>query len=309
MRTVISAFVLVTTMYAGPCWAQSDRSANSETKVLLPEPAMLGAHMARGVKAAKPVKSPNLIYHNGGVAVSGAQVTAIFWGTKWNSASFVGDKITGIDSFYGGVGNTSYVGTNTEYTSTDTGTVANVSAAVTYNGHIVDTSAAPSRAPQTSAILAEVCSKISNPIENGYYPVYIDAPRGHAGYCAWHSWGTCNGVNVQFGFFFNLDGDPGCDPEDSSSGHSQGLAAIGNVSGHELSEELTDPRGSGWYDANGAENADKCAWTFGASLLNFGGKTGQWKIQGNWSNNAYDSNSGYTDPTQGMVRGCIDGTN
>jgi hypothetical protein len=308
---MIFAFV-VSSLCAAPAWAQSDRSANSETKVLLPEPAMLGAHLARGVKAARPVKppkSPNLIYHNGEVAVSGAAVTAIFWGNKWSNATFAADKITGIDGFYGGVGNSSYLQTNTEYTSTDTGVVRNVSPAVNYSGHIVDTSAGPSRAPQTSAILAEVCAKISSPVENGYYPVYIDAPRGHAGYCAWHSWGTCNGVNVQFGFFFNLDGDPGCDPDDPNTTHSQGLEALANVSGHELSEELTDPRGSGWYDQSGAENADKCAWTFGASLLNFGGNNGHWKIQGNWSNEAYSAGAGYTDPSAGLVRGCIDGTN
>ena len=46
----------------------------------------------------------------------------------------------------------------------------------------------------TSAILAEVCKVITNPVANGYYPVYVDSPRGHAGYCAWHSYGTCNGV-------------------------------------------------------------------------------------------------------------------
>ena len=52
----------------------------------------------------------------------------------------------------------------------------------------------------------------NRPVANGYYPVYSDQPRGNAGYCAWHSSGTINGIRVQFGFFFNLDGDPGCDP-------------------------------------------------------------------------------------------------
>ena len=53
---------------------------------------------------------------------------------------------------------------------------------------------------------------ISRPVANGYYPVYTDVPRGHVGYCAWHSYGTVNGVPVQFAFFYSLDGDPGCDP-------------------------------------------------------------------------------------------------
>ena len=53
----------------------------------------------------------------------------------------------------------------------------------------------------------------NHPVANAYYPVYSDQPRGNAGYCAWHSSGTINGTRVQFGFFFNLDGDPGCDPQ------------------------------------------------------------------------------------------------
>ena len=57
---------------------------------------------------------------------------------------------------------------------------------------------------------------------------------------------------MQFGFFFNLDGDSGCDPQSPSSlGHSQGLAALANVSGHELSEMLTDPQLNAWYDQQG----------------------------------------------------------
>src|SRR5436309_1646877 len=80
-----------------------------------------------------------------------------------------------------------------------------------------------------------------DPNGNGYYPVYTDIKRGHANYCAWHSAGTCGGVPVQFAFFFNLDGDAGCDPQDTQTGHSQGLAALVNVTGHELSEARSDP--------------------------------------------------------------------
>src|SRR5439155_15067411 len=194
--------------------------------------------------------------------------------------SYRGDKLSGIDSFYGGVGGTSYAGTNTEYTDAS----GKVSSAVSYTGHLVDTSAAPSHAPQTSTIAAEVAKMIPSPVANGYYPVYVDTARGSTRYCAWHSWGTVNGVNVQFAFFFNLDGDPGCDPGSPSTSQSQGLAALGNVSGHELSEALTDPALNAWYDSSGAENADKCAWTFGSRLVSFKNGT-SWKIQGNWSNN------------------------
>jgi hypothetical protein len=139
------------------------------------------------------------------------------------------------------------------------------------------------------------------PTAGDYYPVYVDTPRGNAGYCAWHSSGSIAGRTIQFAFFFKLDGDPGCDPGsslDAKTGSSQGLTALGNVSGHELSEMLTDPQLNAWYDRQGAENADKCAWKFSGSTLTFGGK--KWIIQGNFSNANYNANTGY-------VRGCIDG--
>jgi len=39
-----------------------------------------------------------------------------------------------------------------------------------------------------------------------------------------------------------------------------------SVLAHELEEANTDPELNAWYDASGAENADKCAWTFGQNL-------------------------------------------
>ncbi|MFL6033813.1 MAG: hypothetical protein ACJ74I_01920, partial [Gaiellaceae bacterium] len=191
------------------------------------------------------------------------------------------------------VGGSSYMGTNTEFT----GTNGRVSTAVTYNGSTTDLSAPLRGSPKVSDILAEVCRQISNPVSNGYYPVYVDTPRGHAGYCAWHSYGTCSGVPVQIGFFFNLDGDPGCDPQSPASlGHSQGLAALANVTGHELSEMLTDPQLNAWMDQRGDENSDKCAWTW-SGTVSIGGQS--WKIQGNWSNAAANARSGYANA------GCI----
>ena len=72
-----------------------------------------------------------------------------------------------------------------------------------------------------------------------------------------HSSGACSGgskgVLIQFAFFFNLDGDLGCDPGDKLTGNSQGLAAIVNVSGHELTEAITDPPSfttACWYGIN-----------------------------------------------------------
>ena len=263
------------------------------------DPPALGLHMARdAAKPAGPHSSPLMTWHNGAIMVDSA-VQAIYWGPKWSNPSFVGDKITGLDSWYQGFNNSHYAATSNEYT----GTNGQVTSAESYGGYFVDTTTA-SGGGSTSAILAEVCKVIPNPVANGYYPVYTDLPRGHARYCAWHSYGSCGSTPVQFAFFWELDGDAGCDPQDNSTGHSQGLAALANVSAHELSEARSDPRNGGWYDSSGAENGDKCAWTFNVPYVSFSNGS-VWKVQGEWSNAAYNAGTGYAN-NSGQA-GCVDG--
>jgi hypothetical protein len=218
---------------------------------------MLGIHWAREHAASRtrPGSNPLMTYH-GGKIMKTATTQAIFWGPSWNNAGFA-DKINGIDLFYGGHGGSNYAKTSDEYT----GSNGQVTATTMHIGHLVDLSTAAG-GNRTSVILAEVCKMVSSPDSqgNGYYAVYSDVKRGGAQYCAYHSAGTCNGVPVQFAFFFNLDGDSGCDPQDTSGLHSQGLAALANVSAHELAEARTDPSSPGaWYDGQGEENGDKCA--------------------------------------------------
>ena len=264
-----------------------------------PEPQTAGIHWAKGNgpgQGGRSPKTPNLSWHGGPIMVT-AQVKAIFWGPGWSETD---GKVIGLDSFYSGMGGSAYAQTADEYSAAS----LTVTDAISYSGHVIDTSQATGGS-STSAILSEVCKMISNPISNGYYPVYVDIGRGHNGYCAWHSVGSCGGTIVQFAFFFDLDGDVGCDPNDSASGHSEGLAALANVSGHELSEARTDPHLDAWFDSQGAENSDKCAWAFGSTLVPFNNGT-SWKLQGNWSNSAYNStNRGYYNSSG--QKGCIDG--
>jgi hypothetical protein len=244
---------------------------------------------ARGAHNKAPGRHYQLLLWNGGPVIHSTAVVPVFWGTSWSNSSFSGDKVTGLDYWYSHVGGTAYLHTNSEYYD-GSGNVNTTS--VSKSGDLNDFTATPAGAPSTSQVLDEV-RKVTggHPVANAYYPVYSDQRRGNAGYCAWHSSGTINGIRVQFGFFFSLDGDAGCDPQAPTNlGHSQGLSALANVSGHELSEMLTDPQLNAWYDRQGAENADKCAWTF-SGLVTVGAQ--QWKIQGNWSNAAANAGTGY----------------
>jgi hypothetical protein len=313
-RKVLIA-TLIAQSFAGFAMAQDaaveDLTARSEPLTKPGEPPILGPHWSRDFAggmlrgASKNSKKANMTYH-GGKILPTVVSKAIFWGPSWANSTFVGDKITGLDAWYTAHSGSNYAKTVDEYT----GTNGIVGPTMSHQGHVIDTSTA-SGGSSTSAILAEVCKQITagniapDPGGNGYYPVYTDVPRGNAGYCAYHSAGTCNGMAVQFAFFWDLDGDAGCDPLDTQTGHSQGLAALANVTGHEISEARSDPSSPGaWYDAQGQENGDKCAWTFNVPFVSFpdGNK---WKLQGEWSNAAFTTGIGY--PNSLGQKGCLDG--
>jgi hypothetical protein len=227
-------------------------------------------------------RSPALLtYHNGPV-IKASKVQAIFWGSQWNNASFAGDVISGLDQMYAGWGGSRYNGLNTEY-GDGTGKITSAS---TYLGHIIDGSAAPSGELSTAQAVAKACSASGqNPDPNALYIIYTPTFPSNTGYCAWHTWGNCsNGKPVQAAYEPNPKGVAGCDPGDAQTGHSQMLASLANTSAHELAETETDPRGTGWWDRQGNENADKCAWQFSTNVVL--ADSSAWKIQKNWSNAA-----------------------
>ncbi|MFI5143748.1 MAG: hypothetical protein ACHQQS_00280 [Thermoanaerobaculales bacterium] len=239
-------------------------------------------HFKQGVAPFARRGSANMTYHNGGVLLAN-KTEAVFWGHSW--PTYTGDIISGMDSFFGGFGNSHYAGTTTQYYQVSGGTTQYIGAGSTYLGHYIDGSTAPSSALSTSQVLAEACSATgNNPDASTLYLVYTDTTAGNANYCAYHTWGTCsNGKAVQAAYMPNLTGVAGCDPGNlyNLSG-SQGLRALGNVSAHELSEAITDPRGTAWYDRSGNEIGDKCAWIFSGPVTLSNG--GVWQLQEEWSN-------------------------
>ncbi len=310
---MILAIMSIALMVSGRAKSEPSSGVEDLSRPVGNEPPMLGIHWARGFNPSYLLKqahrgaassTPDMSSH-GGPVLPNAVTASIFWGSGWKNP---GDKINGMDAWYTGFSGSSYAATSDEYT----GSNGQVTAATTYLGHSIDYSKAAS-GNRTSSILAEVCKWYPHPNANDYYAVYVDLKRSGS-YCAYHSWGSCNGTPIEFAFFWNLDGDAGCDPQSNVKTESQGLAALANVSGHELSETRTDPTGQGWYDSNGQENGDKCVWTFNDQPVSFPLSTSSiyynanflsWKLQGEWSNAAYDNNYGY--PNSSGQNGCLDG--
>jgi len=250
------------------------------------------------------VLSYNMVSH-GGQIIQLPVVKLIFWGSSWASAP--GDKIYGMDLFYKGWSGSGYANIVTEYSGKNG---QQASSSINYQGYVVDSST-----PKTidaGSILNEVCAQISDPDPsgNGYYVVYTEMKRGSAGYCGWHSHGSCKGIPVQFGFIFNLDGDNACSagPPPANPGWqmSQGVHALADVSAHELAETITNPDlSSGWYDSSGGEIGDKCSWTYPAANEVFSNGI-TWRVQGEWSNSAAIAGTGYPTTVNGAtVYGCL----
>lgn len=238
--------------------------------------------------------------HGGSVMEPNVVTKAIFWGPSWSDTNWAGDKITGLDSFFDGYNGSAYAAASTEYYDA----TGSVTTNVVYTGHVLDSSSPPSKALSVSGAVAEVCKITNNaPLANAVYFIYTQTGAGHVSYCAWHSYGTCSstGAKVQVAYMPNIDGIAGCDPQDTWTDHSEGLAALANVTSHELSEAITDPRNGGWYDSAGQENGDKCAWAFDAPVSFANGTT--WKLQMEWSNESYTAGNGI--PNRSGQKGCL----
>ncbi|HTI96187.1 MAG TPA: hypothetical protein VL425_06710 [Rudaea sp.] len=236
--------------------------------------------------------SADLTLHGGNVLITPTSYS-IFWG------SYGTDIQSGMAKFFNGFSASSIANASSEYYGTSNGYVSGK----TTNGAVFSDSNPPKRALSTSSAVAEAC-KVSNnnPDPNGVYFIFTSTGAGHVSYCAWHSWGSCsNGAQVQVAYMPNISGLAGCNPNSDVSSESEGLAALANVTSHEFSEAITDPRGTGWTDSSGAENGDKCAWAFHNDVNFSNGSV--WKLQMEWSNNAYNTGSGYAN-TSGQL-GCL----
>lgn len=229
-------------------------------------------------KDAKPSRSNsgNLIDH-GGKVLPASNTYAIWWGTQ---ASFPSDAQDGLTAFFNGLNGTSFLGVTNQYMRSD-------SATSTFHTNWVDTSSPPGHGPSVNAIVGEACKVIGQngeqPDATGIYFIYTsNFPRG-GNYCAWHSHGSCNGVDIQVAYMPNTTGIAGCDPGNlyGCNSYSQGTRSLANVTSHEFMEAITDADLNAWYDSSGAENGDKCAWKF-SSCVNL--SNGSWQLQQEWSN-------------------------
>ena len=165
---------------------------------------------------------------------------------------------------------------------------------------------------------ANIQSVVSNAIGSGALPsdpnaVYfvltsadVNATSGFCTqYCGWHTKASIGGTTIKYSFVGNPDRCPSaCNAQTVGPNGNAGADGMASIVSHELEEAAADPELNAWYDRRGAENADKCAWTFGTEYTTANGASANMKIGGrdfliqqNWVNakNASTGAHGYCD--------------
>ena len=226
------------------------------------------------------------LLYGGGPVQTAPKIYVVFWGSSWTSSNGDPNAIQSpLKTFYGAIGGHSWINSVTQYTQSNgqhAGNAGNI-----FAGSYVDTTTSPLPVPQDSDIAAEAVKAAAHFGDYSPSAAYVVAlphnviPVGfRVQYCAWHSSTAAAGGTIAF---TNLPYMP-----DAGSSCGQGsvntpgtIDGVSIVAGHEQGETESDPFPStGWTDASGAENGDKCAWT---GLQN-NPNAGNFPTQPLWSN-------------------------
>jgi Phosphate-induced protein 1 conserved region len=219
-------------------------------------------------KGSTGVITPAITYHNG--PLINTPTLYYIWYGNWaqtnGSDTAAGQQI--LTDFAHSIGGSPYFQLNTSY-STSTYTV---SGNATYGGSATDAYSQGTRLSDRG-----VLTVVGNAIKSGHIPynangVYfvltssdVNETSGFCTqYCGWHTAGSTTSGHVRYGFIGNANRCLGsCAAQTVGPNGNAGVDGMISVVAHELEEATSDPDITGWYDRNGAENADKCAWTFG----------------------------------------------
>jgi len=231
-----------------------------------------------------------LINHGG--PVIGTPTIYLIWYGNWNQANGsdtpAGQQL--IRDWANSIGGTPHFALNKTYGSpisgnvlfggetTDGGTSTRLSDTAIRN--IVNNAISSNRLPYNPSGVYFVLTSSNVTASSGFCTQY----------CGWHTVGNLTNGKVRYSFVGNANRCiSSCAAQTKSPNNNPGIDGAISVMTHELEEATTDPDLNAWYDSSGAENGDKCAWTFGhfqAQATNgswynmtFGGH--QWLIQRN----------------------------
>lgn len=229
-------------------------------------------HPTIGMAATGDTATQSPIASRGGKVMTGAPNIHLIWYGNWaqsnGSDNAGGQQI--VREFMSGIGNSPYLAINSTYTGSNgqvSGLLGNVmEASVGYtNGKRL-------RDADISKIVSDYITSSGQKDPNALYYVLTSSDVAELSgsctkYCGWHTSANIQNAEIKYSFVFNTNRClSSCAAQTVSPNGNAGIDGMLSVMAHELEEALTDPVvGATWVDAGGAENADKCSWSFGHS--------------------------------------------
>ena len=239
---------------------------------------------------ATPLK---ITYHGGPVLTAAPNVYVVWYGA-WtgNTAQTI------VPAFIGALGDSPYWKINTTYTNA---AGAAASSAIKLAGQTTDNYSRGKALTDQDVVTIVATAQAANRLPKdatGIYVVLTSADVNETSgmcsrYCGWHTYATIATAPYKLIYIGNPDRCPSsCEAQSAKSPNANpGADGLISILAHELDETVSDPLLNAWFDSSGAENGDKCAWTFGTTYaaangsranVKLGGK--DYLIQQNWLN-------------------------
>jgi hypothetical protein len=249
-----------------------------------------------------------ILYHNGFVQVGSSNLYLIWYGCWDNTCGTVGDNATRqiLEDFAYNLGASPYFQINSGYPDQYGYTP---SGSLFLGGEVFDqySHGLELKVSDIREIVSGQITSLGLPEDpGGIYVVVssVDVSSPESGFCnpsaqPHHGTGYAFGSAFSYAFVGNAMRCPGiAAPQFMSGGamlpspnDSVAADAMASTLAHVLSTTITNPRGDGWFDKYGLQNADKCANEFGATYATANGasanlRLGQrdYLIQYNWVN-------------------------
>jgi hypothetical protein len=234
-----------------------------------------------------PLGTGAVTYHADGTIIDRPNVYVIWYG-NWDQNSCSASSGTSttpsiIEDLLRNIGESDWNGINTTYFQKIHGEKTYVQPSITYSGCAVDSGSQGFSLDAYDAAFTPIGPQVSDVVNNallskklpsdpnGVYFVLTSKEVSVADFltqfCAYHSSFIGSTSTIKYAFI----GDASkalrtCAAQVAGSPNNNPVAdAMVSLVAHELVEAVSDPEGVSWYDQAGFENADKCAWTFGAA--------------------------------------------
>jgi hypothetical protein len=231
------------------------------------------------------------LVNHGGPTMTTNKTYSIFWVPSGQTVS--ANYVSTINQYFQDVAHDSGMSTNVYASDTQYSSILYSS---TYGGTFTDSAAFPANgcSPYGGASVCLSDSQLQSEInkvitaqgwaKNGTNMFFVFTPKNvescdggngcaFTSYCAYHGVTGSGAIYANMPYGVNTFYPGNCDVGEYPNGND--ADATLNVTSHEHNEAITDDQLNAWYDSQGYENGDKCAWTFGTLSGPSGGQYNQ----------------------------------